>query len=295
MVKVNCNGNCDQSCSACDALDEVVPEIWCTGITEKMCESLGDDTGLNPDLPEEELHNDCQDLNNLNDCGVGGEQDNVMGQEQCNWREYLSHILIPNIWTMFKTIICTICGMWEAIHNLEKATYNYGLDDEFPLIPESYIYDVSETMKGTGVVKYSFLDADGPEKRGMLIFPNMNWYKFTSPLDSAPPDGISIAYFNDWNDPAQQYIKDYCWRPSTPEKHIDLNVYASNSIIFEPGIAGKYRTFAWKLHYNEERDAVELRIINLTTGEMMKSIGAGQIDVSLLRPIHIDKTKKYLA
>ena len=101
------------SCSACEDLRQTDPNLIVNGIGDSECSSLANDTGLSPSAG----HNDCTDLNNLNDCLIGNEEANVDAYEVCDWKKFMKQF-IPNVWTTFKAIICAICGIWTNIHNL---------------------------------------------------------------------------------------------------------------------------------------------------------------------------------
>lgn len=103
----------DIDCKVCENLEENVPEFIQNGITNAMCTSLKNDTGLKASLN----HNDCTDLDAINDCTIGLMDDKLEGVDQCDWKEYM-HRLVPNIYNMFKAIICAICGLWTNIHTL---------------------------------------------------------------------------------------------------------------------------------------------------------------------------------
>lgn len=104
-------------CSACGALKEYAPNFVVNGITDKECNSLQNNTGLNPDL--EVLHNNCQDLNDLLDCLIGALHDKLPAYDVCDWKEYMDE-LMSNIYNIKKAIICSECGLWTA---LEQSSY----------------------------------------------------------------------------------------------------------------------------------------------------------------------------
>lgn len=101
------------SCSACEELRQEVPELICNGFDDEMCSSLSNDSGLSPTSG----HNDCTDLNNLNDCLVGNEEKEVDLYEVCDWKTFMKQF-IGNLWVFNKSVICAICGIWANIHNL---------------------------------------------------------------------------------------------------------------------------------------------------------------------------------
>lgn len=101
------------NCSACEELRQEAPQLACNGFDDAMCTSLQNDTGL----VASSGHNDCTDLNNLNDCLVGNQEAEVDLYEVCDWKAFMKQF-IPNLWTTLKAIICAICGIWTNIHNL---------------------------------------------------------------------------------------------------------------------------------------------------------------------------------
>ena len=102
-------------CEACIDLRENVPELVVNGFTDEMCASLKNDTGLKASVG----HNDCTDLNNLNDCLVGNMETEVEDFDVCDWREFMQ-AYIANDHLTNKAMICAICGIWEHIHSIEQ-------------------------------------------------------------------------------------------------------------------------------------------------------------------------------
>lgn len=103
------------NCSACESLRQEAPNLIVNGFTDSMCTSLKNDTGL----VSSSGHNDCTDLNNMNDCFVGNMATEVDSYDVCDWKSFMKKF-IPNLWTTLKAIICSICGIWTNIHNLWK-------------------------------------------------------------------------------------------------------------------------------------------------------------------------------
>lgn len=101
------------NCEACEDLRQTDPNLIVNGFGDEECASLQNDTGLVPSSG----HNDCEDLNNLNDCLVGNMETEVEAYDVCDWKTFMKKF-IPNVWTTIKGIICAICGIWTNIHNL---------------------------------------------------------------------------------------------------------------------------------------------------------------------------------
>lgn len=103
------------NCSACDDIRKTDPNLLINGFTDTECASLKNNTGLVPSSG----HNDCTDLNNLNDCLVGNMKEEIDAYNNCDWKEFMKKF-IPNVWTTLKGIICAICGLWTNVACLNK-------------------------------------------------------------------------------------------------------------------------------------------------------------------------------
>lgn len=100
-------------CNACEDLRSHAPDFVFNGVTNKICTSLQNDTGLNPSATV--IHTDCEDLDTANDCMVGRMDKELDAYDQCDWKEYM-HKFVPNLWQVLKAMICALCGIWKKIH-----------------------------------------------------------------------------------------------------------------------------------------------------------------------------------
>lgn len=107
----------EEHCSACERLREENADFIEYGISDPECKSLQNDTGLNSKLTV--LHDDCQDLNDMNDCLVAQHGQTIPAYDDCDWKVYATD-QNWNLWNMFKGIICAICGLWKNIHDIWK-------------------------------------------------------------------------------------------------------------------------------------------------------------------------------
>ena len=116
----------EMNCAACEELRQTSPEFIVNGLTDDICTSLQNNTGLNPS----DDRDDCEDLHNLNDCLVGNMETEVDAYDVCDWKPFMK-MFIPNLWTTLKAIICSICGLWSAMSGiLDKINCVYdGLED----------------------------------------------------------------------------------------------------------------------------------------------------------------------
>lgn len=105
-------------CTACGALKEYAPNFMKNGITDKECKSLQKDTGFNPDLKK--LHKNCEDLNDMLDCLLHSLQDKLPAYTVCDWKEYMKE-LTNNLYTIQKAMICSGCGQWAKLHEIEDS------------------------------------------------------------------------------------------------------------------------------------------------------------------------------
>lgn len=98
------------NCSACEDLRQSAPNFAINGLGETECTSLANNTGLEPSAG----HDDCTDLNNMNDCLIGTMEKEVSAYAICDWKSFMK-AFIPNLWTTLKGIICSICGIWTKL------------------------------------------------------------------------------------------------------------------------------------------------------------------------------------
>lgn len=105
----------DINCNACEELREYAPDFVQNGVTTTVCNSMKNDTGINPNVSV--THTDCEDLNDVNDCLVGRMDDELEAYDTCDWKKFM-HKFIPNLYTLLKLMICAICGLWVNIHDL---------------------------------------------------------------------------------------------------------------------------------------------------------------------------------
>lgn len=103
-------------CGSCNDLRSYAPSFVQNGVTNAICTSLENDTGLNPNLTT--LHTDCEDLKDVNDCLVGRMDGELEAYETCDWKTFM-HKFIPNLYETIKAGICSICGLWKNIHKHE--------------------------------------------------------------------------------------------------------------------------------------------------------------------------------
>ena len=128
------------NCSACNDLRENAADFLVNGVTDTACTSLKNDTGFNPSSNT----NDCDDLNDANDCLIGNMTDEIEAYDICDWKTFMKKY-IPNTYNVIKSIICAVCGLWTHIHDLitnvnrheceikqlyNGATFNFGEDQE---------------------------------------------------------------------------------------------------------------------------------------------------------------------
>lgn len=112
----------NKSCQSCADLQNDAPNLIVNGMTDTECTSLMNDTGLNPSSG----NNDCTDLNNMNDCLIGNMVEEIEAYDVCDWKEYTKNF-VDNTWTVFKGVICAICGLWTKVkylcQQLQRASF----------------------------------------------------------------------------------------------------------------------------------------------------------------------------
>lgn len=102
-------------CSACSDLQDVSSTFIQNGVTNTVCTSLKNNTGINPN--HNPVRTDCEDLDLINDCLVGRMADEVPSYDVCDWKTFMKKF-IPNVWTTIKALICAICGLWTNVERI---------------------------------------------------------------------------------------------------------------------------------------------------------------------------------
>lgn len=100
------------SCDACNNLREYAPEFVQNGVNENVCASLMNNTGLNPGLTV--LHDNCDDLHDVNDCLIGRMTDELEAYDVCDWKDFMQK-QNSNLYETLKAIICSTCGLWKKL------------------------------------------------------------------------------------------------------------------------------------------------------------------------------------
>lgn len=105
----------ERKCLSCNDLQENAPEFVVNGVTENVCNSLKNNTGMDTHSG----HTDCDDLDAANDCLIGNMEDEVENYEVCDWKGFMP-TFIHNLWSVLKAMICSMCGLWSRLEALEK-------------------------------------------------------------------------------------------------------------------------------------------------------------------------------
>lgn len=100
-------------CNACNELKENNAELILNGVTQAICQSLANNTGLNP----ENGNNNCVDLDTLHECLMGQMLDTLEAYDICDWKEFMEKYA-TNAQTLMDALLCGECGQWENIDDL---------------------------------------------------------------------------------------------------------------------------------------------------------------------------------
>ena len=111
-------------CNACDEIRQNAPDFIINGLTDDMCASLSNNTGLSPSSGNDS----CEDLENLNDCLIAGSVSEIPSYQNCDWKVYAKRFG-SNVWTTIKGIICTICGINCRVDKMIEG-YRFNIGEE---------------------------------------------------------------------------------------------------------------------------------------------------------------------
>lgn len=102
-------------CEACENLREYAANFLMNGVTSTECSSLKKNTGLNPNLKV--LHENCEDLNDINDCLIGALGESLSAYDICDLKDYVEK-LMANMYTYNQALLCSECGQWNMLNDL---------------------------------------------------------------------------------------------------------------------------------------------------------------------------------
>lgn len=156
-----------KSCKACEDLRQYAPDFTQNGVTDSVCASLKNNTGLNPS----NSRNNCTDLDAVNDCLIGNMEEEVDAYEVCDWKVFTKN-LINNIWTTLDAFNCAMCGTWSKIASILKE------------IDKIWCW-LENLTKNTGGVLHAYED-DDPSKPAINGFRIAKGVKARTGANSAP-------------------------------------------------------------------------------------------------------------
>lgn len=136
----------DKYCSACVQLQDESADFYENGVTESVCESLGNNTGFNPDSD----NNDCDDLKLANDCLILSQVEELPAYDVCKWQEFMEQYL-PNQYNMNEAMICAICGLWKEVKN--QRLNNLAIETRYVVITATPEYSIAIDRQGNFTYK----------------------------------------------------------------------------------------------------------------------------------------------
>lgn len=104
-------------CDSCNNLQDYASSFLLNGIRDKECNSLAENTGLNPDL--EIPHENCEDLKDMADCLLGSLIEKLPAYDECTLKEFVAQ-LTPNVYNVVYALVCSTCGLWTKLEILEE-------------------------------------------------------------------------------------------------------------------------------------------------------------------------------
>ena len=157
----------DIQCDACSNLQTNAPNFVINGIGDTECTNLANNMGIGGNS------DDCTDLHDANDCLIGFMDDEVDAYSTCDWKEFMKKF-IPNVWTVFKAVICSICGVWCKLEAMNSGIDITVGEDE---TDDSYI------VAGRGVSFMTTGDADNDYTSDIQLSNYGNFVRINGSVD----------------------------------------------------------------------------------------------------------------
>lgn len=148
----------ERNCRACNDIRENSAEFYANGVNNTVCTSLKNNTGFSPS----NSNDNCTDLDLANDCLIGNMESEVDAYEVCDWKQYIKR-LVYNIWSLNKAMICSMCGMWANVKNVNNRLDKHDCMLQYAFKGDSFkIGEATDgdayAVAGKGI---SFLNVDG--------------------------------------------------------------------------------------------------------------------------------------
>lgn len=151
-------------CDACNDLKDYAPGFMLNGVTEATCNSLIANTGLNPSLSV--THKNCEDLKDMADCLLGALVEKLPAYDECTLKDFIAQ-LAPNTYNAVYAIVCSQCGLWQRLEDLEELVDN--------LVKQTYVdlvngRDYNVTFFNGWKSLNNSIDVSVQESRDLLSF-----------------------------------------------------------------------------------------------------------------------------
>lgn len=101
-------------CSPCEDLKTNAADFMENGVTDTVCQSIMNNTGLNG------ASTNCADFGDMVDCLIGQLSKESAAYDICDWKAFTSK-LMANLYNVFGALVCDLCGQWKYIDALIDA------------------------------------------------------------------------------------------------------------------------------------------------------------------------------
>ena len=165
----------DIQCDACSNLQTNAPNFVINGIGDAECTNLANNMGIGGNS------DDCTDLHDMNDCLVGLMDRELKAFDTCDWKKFMKEF-IPNVWTVFKAVICSICGVWCKLEAMNSGIDITVGEDE---TDDSYI------VAGRGVSFMTTGDADNDYTSDIQLSNYGNFVRINGSVDFRADENFS--------------------------------------------------------------------------------------------------------
>lgn len=102
------------NCQACEELRNDAPAFVTNGVTNAVCTSLKNNTGLSTTNGND----NAEDLQNAIDCLIGNMESELAAYDVCDWKDFM-RLLIPNLYNTLTAMLCGDTGQWTKLADLE--------------------------------------------------------------------------------------------------------------------------------------------------------------------------------
>ncbi|MCL2864538.1 MAG: hypothetical protein FWE25_03245 [Lachnospiraceae bacterium] len=170
--------NANHACDACRQIAENLPDFIVNGVTNAICRSLGNNTGLDPRAGQD----NCEALQDLVDCYINGAREELPSVDICDIKEWIDRFL-SGLYNLKSAMVCNECGQWSEIQGMGLDNWERAVFIPRPNLPLTVLSQDIRFHRRLGLILFElYIHVDAP-----ILVPASN------PFEWGTIDGLPLS------------------------------------------------------------------------------------------------------